>query len=346
VRIGTKPTANLELRAQPEDVDVRTSEDDPRIFRQINFRTDGDGRFSLPRVMPGHYDIIRVVPNGVRRITFVNMAGLDVAAGRSYDLKIGGDGRPVTGRLVLPANVPWMERKATIEPRFAQGKPRRYGVQILVDGRFRADDIGPGDYNLRVSIHQPPPDESCGWGRLVGEFSRAFTVPPIPGGVSDDPLDVGDLQPAPTSVRPLRIGDTAPDFSARTLEGKDLRLADFKGKFVLLDFWATWCAPCVAEIPNLTTVHDTFAADPRFAMLSLSLDESPTVLKSRLTSHKLPWPQAFIGPDSPIAAAYDATAIPATFLIGPDGKILAKDLRGEKVKATVAEALKRYKAAE
>jgi RNA polymerase sigma factor (sigma-70 family) len=341
VRIGTKPARDLRLRLQPEDPDSPGGDDEPTIFRLTNFTTDGEGRFSLPRVMPGHYDVIRIVPNGVNRITFVNMAGLDVVAGQSYDLTIGGIGRPVAGRLVLPANVPWMVRNAAIEPKTATGKRVQLGVQIAPDGRFRADNIGPGAYKLRISIHEPPPDDACGWGRLIGEFSREFTVATVPGGVSDEPLELGDLEPAPVSVHPLQLGDTAPDFAVKTLDGKDLRLADFKGKFVLLDFWATWCAPCVAEIPNLKTVHDSFATDPRFAMVSLSLDESPADLKTLVRSQRIPWSQALIGPDSPIAAAYAATAIPATFLIGPDGRILAKDLRGGKVKTTVAEALKR-----
>jgi thiol-disulfide isomerase/thioredoxin len=354
VKIGTKPAANLELHAQREDPNSPPDEGEPIVFGHpggcdvVNyaFTTDADGRFRLSRVMPGHYDFMRVVPNGVRRVAPLELAALDIAAGRSYNLTIGGIGRPVTGRLVLPANVPWMVRKAVIEPKTATGKPVQLGVQISVDGGFRAENIGPGQYKLRSSIHEPPPGDTFGWGRLIGEFSREFTVSPIPGGVSDDPLDLGDLEPAPVSVHPLRIGGIAPDFAVRTLEGKDLKLADFKGKFVLLEFWATWCAPCVAEIPNLKTVYDTYGTDRRIAMLSLSLDESPAVLKSRLRFHKIPWPQAFIGPDSPVAAAYDATAIPAMFLIGPDGRILARDLCGEKVKTAVAEALKRYKVAE
>jgi RNA polymerase sigma factor (sigma-70 family) len=346
VRVGTKPAAELELRLQPEEADTPVAEEEPRTFRQYDFTTDAKGRFQLPRVMPGHYDVIRVVPNGVRRITFVKLAALDLIAGRSHELMIGGSGRPVTGRVVIPANVPWMVRNAAIEPRTATGKPVQLGVQISLDGRFRAENIGPGEYRLRIGIHEPPLGDACGWGRLVGEFSREFTVSTVPGGVSDDPLDLGDLEPAPVSVHPLQRGDTAPDFAVTTVDGKDLRFADFKGRFVLLDFWATWCAPCVAEIPNLKTIHDTFATDRRFAMLSLSLDERPAELRALLKSEKISWPQAFIGPDSSVAAAYDATAIPATFLIGPDGRILAKDLRGERAEAAIAEALKQYKAAE
>jgi RNA polymerase sigma factor (sigma-70 family) len=341
VRIGTKPAANLLLRLQPQDADLPLDEDEPRVYHQFEFTTDSEGRFQLPRVVPGHYDFVRVVPNGVRRAFPVSMASLDVDAGRSYHLAIGGSGRPVTGRLVLPANLPWMVRKAVIEPKTTTAKTRQYGVQVFADGRFRADDIGPGAYRVRISIHEPPPLDACGWGRLVGEFSREFTVLPISGGVSGDPLELGNLEPAPIGAHPLRIGTIAPDFAVRTLEGKDLKLSDFQGKVILLHFWATWCQPCIESLPDLKAVHDAFAADPRFAMLSLSLDESAAFLRARSRSQRIPWTQAFIGPDSPLAAAYGATAIPATFLVGPDGKILARDLTGENVKSAVAEALKR-----
>ena len=250
VKIGTKPAAELKLRLQPEEADSVTGEDEPTIFRQCDFTTDAGGRFQLARVMPGHYDVIRIVPNGVRRITFVNMAALDVVAGRSHDLTIGGSGRPITARLVLPANVPWMVRNAAIEPMTATGKLVQLGVQILVDGHVRAENIVPGRYKLRISVHEPPPDDACGWGSLIGEYSREFTVSTIPGEVSDDPLDLGDLKPAPVSIHPLRLGDLAPDFAVKTLDGKELKLADFKGKFVLLDFWATWCAPALARYPT------------------------------------------------------------------------------------------------
>jgi RNA polymerase sigma factor (sigma-70 family) len=343
VRVGTKPAALLELRLQPEDTDMPAGEEDPRIFQQYDFATDANGRFQLPRVMPGRYDVIRVVPSGVRRITFVKLAAIDLVAGRSHELTIGGTGRPVTGRLALPPNVTWLVRNAAIESKTATGKPAQLGVELSVDGRFRADNIVPGDYKLRISIHEPPPGDECGCGRLIGDFSREFTVSNVPAGASDDPLDLGDLQPTPVAIRPLQVGDNAPDFAVKTLDGANLRLADFKGKFVLLDFWAAWCAPCISEIPNLKTVHDTFSTDRRFAMISLSLDERPADLKALLRSQKIPWSQALISPDSSVVAAYAATAIPATFLIGPDGRILAKDLRGEKVSGTVAEALGRPK---
>src|SRR5262249_7625756 len=159
---------------------------------------------------------VHVVPNGVRRVFPVSLASLDASAGRSYHLAIGGSGRPVSGRLVLPASVPWMVRRAVIEPRPATGKARRYGVEVSADGRLRAADIRPGSYQIRGSIHEPPPLEAGGWGRLIGEFSREFTIAPIPGGVSDDCLDLGELEPTPIAAHSLKIGDLAPDFDVRT----------------------------------------------------------------------------------------------------------------------------------
>jgi peroxiredoxin len=157
---------------------------------------------------------------------------------------------------------------------------------------------------------------------------------------ADSPLDLGVLKPTLVGDVPLGVGASAPDFTVKMLDGKDLNLANLRGKFVLLDFWATWCAPCVAEVPNLKAVHDRFSGDPRFVLVSLSLDERLGDAEFFVRRQGLHWLQGFAGPDSPVVSAYGATAIPATFLINPEGKILARDIRGEATKAAVAEALK------
>ena len=154
----------------------------------------------------------------------------------------------------------------------------------------------------------------------------------------DGPLDLGSLQPAEVGDEPLQVGERAPQFNVKTLDGKLLSLDDFKGKFVVLDFWATWCTPCVAELPYLKAVHEAYRNDHKFAIVSLSLDETADVLDRFVKDHRLPWPQAIVGPESPVVTAYGATAIPATFLIGPDGRIIARDLRSEQIKEAVRKA--------
>ena len=327
-----------DLSADPADGTIPV-EGEPRLDHRIHVKTDANGRFELPRVIPGRHVIGQWVPNGMRRrILFVNMATIDAEGGRSYDLRIGDSGRPVTGRLAIPAPGEWLVRKASIEPKVSKGQPPSIGVRVFEDGRFRAEDLEAGDYVLRVDVHEQPPDDACGWGRLIGAFTHEFSVN---GKAGDGPLDLGSLQPAEVGDEPLRVGERAPNFNVKTLDGKLLSLDDFKGKFVLLDFWATWCTPCVAELPNLKAVHEAYRNDHQFAIVSLSLDETADILARFVKDHKLPWLQGIVGPESPVVTAYGATAIPATFLIGPDGRIIARDLRGEQAKEAVAKALGR-----
>ncbi len=139
----------------------------------------------------------------------------------------------------------------------------------------------------------------------------------------------------------LGAGAVAPAIEATNLDGEPLRLEDFKGKYVLLDFWATWCGPCIAEIPQLQGVHDAFGADERFAILSLSVDEEIGEPKKFQETRKLPWSQAFLGGGihGPIPGTFGVRAIPAFVLVGPDGKIVARGMRGEDIKKEVAKAL-------
>jgi peroxiredoxin len=316
-------------------------EEEPRLVRRCYVKTDAYGRFELPHVLLGRLTLAQWVPNGVnRRAWGVIRASLDVQSGQSYDLKIGTSGRLVRGRLVLPRADIWMIRKAEIVPRHAETeRSPAIGVEILEGGQVRALDLKSGDYALHIALHEPPPGDSCGWGRLLSEYAHEFTVP-ADSAASEVALDLGTIEPIAVESRPLKVGDHAPDFAIKTLEGHDLRLADLRGRYVLLDFWASWCAPCLAEMPNLLAIKNQFAKDPRFVLVGVSLDDRPRDAGASVKALKLSWLQGFAGPDSPVVSAYGATAIPATFLIGPDGKILARDLRGEKTKAAVAEALK------
>lgn len=156
------------------------------------------------------------------------------------------------------------------------------------------------------------------------------------------------VQPDGTKVlyvypSPLKPGDVAPDFVTTTVDGRTLKLADFRGKYVLLDFWATWCRPCVAETPNLKAVYDTFGKDDRFMMVSLSLDADPSKAKKFMQNHDIGWPQVVVSrSDDKWMQKYGyGRGIPMIFLIGPDGRLLATDLRGAKIKEVVAAALAR-----
>jgi peroxiredoxin/protocatechuate 3,4-dioxygenase beta subunit len=338
VTVDHEPVADLEISTGPGDAMVPVK-GEPRVVHRLVVKTDLSGQFELPRVIPGRHVIGQWAPNGVRRrVWFVNMATIDVESGRGYNFKIGDSGRAVTGRLAIPGRGEWLVRKASIEPRFSKGKLPSIGVRVFDDGRFRAEDLAVGEYVLRVDVHEQPPDDACGWGRLIGAFTHEFSVN---GKAGDVPVDLGKLQSTDVGDEPLRVGERAPSFRVKLLDGKLLSLDDFKGKFVLLDFWATWCAPCVAELPNLKAVHEAHRNDHQFAIVSLSLDEKAEDLARFVKDHELRWLQGMVGGESPVVTKYGATAIPATFLIGPDGRIIARDLRGKQAQEAVAKALRR-----
>ena len=139
----------------------------------------------------------------------------------------------------------------------------------------------------------------------------------------------------------LKVGGDAPDFTADTLDGAKFRLADQRGKVVLLDFWATWCGPCVAEMPHLKAIHDAHAKNAKFALASLSLDDDPALPRKFLRDKPYSWTQLHLpdGPADAVARDYGATSIPLTVLVGPDGKILALGLRGRELEDRVDRAL-------
>lgn len=131
-------------------------------------------------------------------------------------------------------------------------------------------------------------------------------------------------------IEHLQIGMTAPDFSTTTIGGKKVSLKALRGKVVLLDFWATWCGPCLGEIPHLKEAAKRFEGKP-FEILGVSLDDSEELLEATLAHHQLAgihtWEEA--GRENEVATLYNAQVLPTWYLIDAKGVIRAKDTFGE-----------------
>jgi peroxiredoxin len=137
------------------------------------------------------------------------------------------------------------------------------------------------------------------------------------------------------------MGSVAPDFTLPTPEGKTLALSSLKGKYVLLDFWASWCGPCRAESPNMVKMYQKF--HPKgLEILSISLDDNKDKWISAIKKDNLKWNHVsdLGGWQSAAAKMYTVTSIPQTFLLDKEGKIIAKGLRAEGLEAKLDEILK------
>lgn len=138
-----------------------------------------------------------------------------------------------------------------------------------------------------------------------------------------------------------QVGGAAPEIALNTADGKAVTLSSFKGKYVLVDFWASWCGPCRKENPNVLAAYNKFK-DKNFTILGVSLDDDKEKWQSAIEKDGLPWTHVsdLKGWESVAARTYNIQSIPANFLVDPDGNILARDLRGEELAAKLAEVLK------
>jgi peroxiredoxin len=138
----------------------------------------------------------------------------------------------------------------------------------------------------------------------------------------------------------LTVGKKFPDFEEKDLDGNPLSIAKYKGKVVLVDFWATWCGPCVAELPNVLKAYQKHHTNG-FHIIGISLDQDKSRLTNFIENKGMKWPQYFDGKGwgNKLAGKYGVNSIPATYLLDREGKIIAKNLRGEALEEAVAKSL-------
>ena len=143
----------------------------------------------------------------------------------------------------------------------------------------------------------------------------------------------------------LKVGGELPDITLPLVEGGRKTLEDFKGKYVLLDFWASWCGPCRREIPYLIQLYNETQADrDRFVIVSFSLDNKEKDWKNAIRTHQMDkeeWAHAsdLLGWGSPAARMLGVTAVPKTILIDPEGRVISFSLRGEEMVSRVKQIL-------
>lgn len=277
--------------------------------------TDDEGRFEVTGVASGERVVTVHAPELAPAATRVS-----VASGEKAELSFAlQSGRSVRGRVIDEADKP-VERATVVLEKWHEFET--LGLKAMTDET--------GDF----VIENAPTDA----------FSIATFAPGYEPTTLDVPADGEDLKVVLKAAKPppppLAEGADAPDVAMTTTDGTDVSLAKLRGKFVFLDFWATWCGPCVMEIPNVRALHEATKSRTDFVMIGISLDRDRKALDRCVRDKHIDWPQVFgDGGAERAADAFGVHAIPSTFLIGPDGKIVAVGLGGTSMRGEVIRRL-------
>ena len=207
----------------------------------------------------------------------------------------------------------------------------RYIERCLLDLGLAYDKIGKHD--KADNAYQQLIDHPKYGSRSQAKFAKQI--------LEQDKTDRNGELPQPPGMRmnPSQfIGKPAPDFQVSDLKGEEVSLEKYRGQVVLLDFWATWCGPCIAEMPKVKRIHEKYK-DQNFQIIGVSLDRSMKPLADYIEKEELGWIN-YWDSSRQVSNMYKVQAIPSTFLIDGEGTVRKTNLRGSALEGAVAKLVK------
>ncbi len=358
---GGKPVSGATIMLQPIRIE---SLDRPQINATQQIKTDSQGRFEFMRVPPGPMCVwVYLGPWEDPGFRSGSHLPLDLKAGQHVDLDLGHGGCTVTGKVKLAGKVPAgldctysLNRLVRLEPGIAppaevarlgfdirKGWSERWSrsreglayvntlrswfVKLTSDGAFRISGVPPGEYDLAIEVYAKP--SGCLIDPLATKTVRVK--------VSEEDAKRGSLtlpEILATVVPIPAVGDV-PSLTFKFENGAGGKLADFRGKYALVHFWASWCGPCKQQLPAVRKLNERFAGKS-LVLLGLSMDDDAQAWQAALKKLNLPWKQGRLNSHNMAGVS----SVPAYWLLDPDGKIVAKVYDPDELAKEIAERLK------
>jgi beta-lactamase regulating signal transducer with metallopeptidase domain/thiol-disulfide isomerase/thioredoxin len=343
---------------------------EPRFQDSYYAQTDPEGRFLFDHLPPIVGSLRPYLgPWEESPLTSAESAPLDLKPGKRRTVVLGGDGAVVTGRVVptgrgdvpldahwslnylvardrgepLPANFPTLlfapsedqpiELSWLDDPNYNEWQATRshYFVKLDPDGKLRVCGAPAGAYDLVVQLYEQPA------GCLVQTVGRQIVpVEVTDADVAAGEKTIGEIE-VPCRVGP-RVGENMQAYKVIDADGREQMILEMQGRFVLLHVWASWCAPCLEAFPDMKAAVGELADKP-IVFAGLNVDADPDQAKALAETNGWTWGQTYLGIDSDMARQLAVSSVPAYYLIGPDGKLVASSNEWQEIKATLEASL-------
>jgi hypothetical protein len=238
LRIGAKPGTDKIITFLPRS---SREVEQPRMWFEYETQTDKNGNFVFSRVLPDEGVVTRAIPIDARVKRFTHSVSVNVKSGQTTRVQIGGTGRPVVGKIVIPEMIEdkfdWQYTSHSLRVSSPNSPYRILALEFDKDGSFRVEDVPAGDYYIYVHAYEPPPNTRTPRGERIGVLSHPFNIPKMPDGRSNEPLDLGILEMevvGKAAIPPSLVGKPLPDLGGVEI---DLAPAQAKDKTMLICFF-------------------------------------------------------------------------------------------------------------
>jgi peroxiredoxin len=332
--------SNLMIGAKPDSSNIQNGQFEfkgtisaPRQFALILNRTGSKERDRKPEMLNIYLEPGSITVNTPDSLSHAKVSGSKINEDNErlkLALKASDE---VRSALMAEYGAKTAEEKKNEEGMAAFGK--RYSANEEVQKQVLKDFINgnPASYISLVSLK-----------KMAGSVPDYAEVSPMFNALSDEVKNTETGKAYASYLDKLKataIGAIAPDFTQNDPDGNPIKLSDFKGKYVLIDFWAAWCGPCRKENPNVVKAYAKYH-EKGFEILGVSLDQKKEAWIKAIADDQLTWKHVSDLKywNNEVGALYAVRAVPQNFLLDPTGKIIAKNLRSEALEAKLAEIFK------